>query len=305
MFVNDTTGSSWYVTGKVFIWLDDAGSVTTGTKPTISNPFPLITTFQDVTQNATGTNTSLINEITVQRTLSISSTVNSQKGNTTSSWTQTLSFSNNGSITDIGNAQVNTQNTQGTDQSVGNTNYKSTYNYPLFVNTTATPIDGSNSGNSQYDVAVSRGITLQIEGPSVHPTGLEPFSVLTDTSSIISNSAGSTLNTNANSTASLITLQNGSTTFGSTEQDFAFGSLSQSGAMGSDNTELYRRIVGAVNGSVVKNMEVVAGTMVSDFNNGTAVEGGSGVTADLERDEKVVAVRFRQGGLRVWELLGL
>lgn len=75
--------------------------------------------------------------------------------------------------------------------------------------------------------------------------------------------------------------------------------------MGSDNTELYRRIVGAVNGSVVKNMEVVAGTMVSDFNNGTAVEGGSGVTADLERDEKVVAVRFRQGGLRVWELLGL
>jgi len=136
----------------------------------------------------------------------------------------------------------------------------------------------------------------------VHPTGLEPFSVLPKTSSIIANSAGSVLNTNANFTASLIILESGITTFGSTSQDFGFGSLSRSGVLGgNDNTELYRRYVNAVNGSIVGNREVVAGSVVSDFSNDTALQGSATIPASMDMSSAVA--RFRQGGLRMYELL--
>lgn len=312
--VDEKSGSSWYVNGKIFVWLDEAGSITTGNQPTFRTPDPHILVFQDVTQNATGFNESLTNQISVQRTISIFSTVASKGGNTSCSWTQTLSFSNNGSITNQGNVQINYQMTQGTNEVAGPNNIRSDYGYPLFVNTTTSTSSNNNTSTSTYDVAVTRGLNLRTQGTPLHPSGLEPFSLIPATSSIIANSLGSTLLTNSTSTASLITASNdGALTqiIGgyATAQDFVFASLSKSGAMGdSEGTELYERRVKAVNGSVVANREVVAGSVVSDFHNETVVMKGSGGFDMVEEVGGALGsvVRVKQGGLKgVWQVLGL
>lgn len=69
-----------------------------------------------------------------------------------------------------------------------------------------------------------------------------------------------------------------------------------------DSTELYRRYVSAVNGNVVRNTEVVAGSTISDFSNSTALAGSviSGPVGMM-----AIAARFRQSGLRIYDLLEL
>lgn len=50
---SQTVGSRWYVTGKIFMWLDDATSITTGRTPTILVPAPVISVSRSLTQNST------------------------------------------------------------------------------------------------------------------------------------------------------------------------------------------------------------------------------------------------------------
>lgn len=117
--------ASWYVTGKIFIWQDDANSVTKGKAPKLSLPPPIITTTSKITQDATGANETLEYTIDVKRTLSISGTVQSQKGGPrTETWTQVLSYSNFGLYTDFGAVQLTIQSTNGTDTSSGATPFK-------------------------------------------------------------------------------------------------------------------------------------------------------------------------------------
>lgn len=137
--VND----SWYVTGKIFLWLDDGDSVTTGDPPTILLPSPVVAVSQSLGQ-VNGTNETLEYAVAVQRTLSISSTINTQNGSSLESWTQTLSFSNEGSFAEQGNLEINTQLTTGLDESTGRNFYKTEYSYPLFANSTFTELAGGN-----------------------------------------------------------------------------------------------------------------------------------------------------------------
>ena len=49
--ITETVGSSWYVTGKIFVWLDeDLESVTTGWAPTLFLPIPEISVSQSLTR---------------------------------------------------------------------------------------------------------------------------------------------------------------------------------------------------------------------------------------------------------------
>jgi len=84
-----SVGDSWYVTGKIFIWLDeDSKSITTGRKPTLLLPAPVITTSHKLTQNSTGANETLEYTTNVKRQISISSLVTSQAGTQLATWTQ-------------------------------------------------------------------------------------------------------------------------------------------------------------------------------------------------------------------------
>jgi hypothetical protein len=152
--ITETVGSSWYVTGKIFIWLDDnAESVTTGAEPSVFLPAPTINISQKLGQNSTGTNQTLEYTTDVQRDLSISSLITSQKGTFLSTWTQSLSVSNYGLYTDYGAVQQNNQTTSGVDQSTGATFYKSSYWYPLYANTSYIVAP---SGNFTIDAVVFR-----------------------------------------------------------------------------------------------------------------------------------------------------
>ena len=50
--LSDSVGNSWSLTGKIFIWLDAEGSITTGTLPSITAPQPQILVSQSLSKNS-------------------------------------------------------------------------------------------------------------------------------------------------------------------------------------------------------------------------------------------------------------
>jgi hypothetical protein len=259
--LTETVGNSWYVTGKIFVWLDSPSSITTGTQPTLVLPQPHITLSQSYTQNATGANQTLSYSTLVTRSLSISSIVKTQQGISTETWTQSLSYSNYGSFADQGNIQTNDFWTFGYDISTGVYPYSSSYKYPLFANTTVI-VDPS--GNFSISANLSHGILLETYGNSIYPSGLESFSSLpsTNTKDDPSSYSGSYLRTAQNGTAYYFSSPFTGTglSFGSTEQDFVFGAVNPR-----FSEELYSRNVAAANGTVVRDEETLVGVTIGDY----------------------------------------
>lgn len=261
--LTQSVGSSWYVTGKVFVWLDDnPHSVTTGRKPTSILPAPFITLSQSYTQNATGANETLTYTTDVKRSISISSVITTQDGPSLVIWTQQLATTNYGLFTDFGAVQVNKQSTLGTDQSTGGTFYKASYSYPLYANTSYIV---QPSGNFTLDAVVVRGLDLNIQGNSVFPTGLQPFAHLPRSAPLVSGFSGTSLSTTQNGTAHYFASPSAgiSTGFGSTSQEFTFKGIDVS--HGVADTELYYRSVEAVNSTIVKDHETLVGKEVGSY----------------------------------------
>jgi hypothetical protein len=261
--LSETVGSSWYVTGKVFIWLDDdASSITTGTSPTAHLPAPVITVSQELGQNSTGANETLEYTTDVQRSLSVSSSVITQNGTFTSTWTQILSTTNYGLYTNFGAVQQNNQSTNGIDQSTGGTYYKSIYSYPLYANTTTIV---QPSGNFTIQATVIRGLDLSIQGTPVFPSGLQPFADIPGSASLVSGFSGSQLSTTQNGSAFYFGDPNAgvSSGFGSTSQEFSFAGLDANG--NAVDTELYYRSVEAVNSTIVKDYESLVGEEIGSY----------------------------------------
>jgi hypothetical protein len=261
--LSETVGSSWYVTGKVFIWLDDdASSITTGTSPTAHFPAPVITVSQELGQNSTGANETLEYTTNVQRSLSVSSSVTTQSGTFTSIWTQILSTTNYGLYTDFGAVQQNNQSTNGIDQSTGGTYYKSIYSYPLYANTTYIV---QPSGNFTIQATVIRGLDLSIQGTPVFPSGLQPFADIPGSASLVSGFSGSQLSTTQNGSAFYFGDPNAgvSSGFGSTSQEFSFAGLDANG--NTVDTELYYRSVEAVNSTIIKDYESLVGEEMGSY----------------------------------------
>jgi hypothetical protein len=261
--LSEAVGSSWYVTGKVFVWLDsDARSVTKGRSPTVHLPAPVITLSQKLGQNSTGANETLEYTTNVQRTLSISSLVTSQHGSFISTWTQTLATTNYGLFTQFGAVQQNNQTTHGTDQTTGGTHYRSSYSYPLYANT-ATIFQPS--GNFTIDASVIRGLDLSIQGTPVFPTGLQPFAASPNSAALVSGFSGSRLSTTQNGTAHYFADPTAgvSSGFGSTSQEFSFTGLDANSH--TVDTELYYRNVEAVNSTIVKDREILVGREIASY----------------------------------------
>ena len=268
--LSETVGSYWVVTGTIFLFLGADGSVTTGSEPSIDAPTPEILISSSLTTNSTGANETLDYMTTVTRSLSISSTIKTSGGSTPAKWTQSLSYSNYNALTAQGFIQYTSQNTSGTDTS--SSTYTNTYAYPITVNSS---FSVSPAGNVGINGTISHGLTFNVLGPSVFPSGIQSFNVTTP--SIINPSgpqpqtlqlpaslppfSGALLSTTQTGSASYLSTGNASYSFGTTTQDFDF-----KGAELNDPTatyELYHRHVMAVNSTVTVDEQTLAGQTIA------------------------------------------
>ena len=264
----ETVGSYWVVSGKIFIFSDASGSITTGTHPAISVPAPDIELSSSIATNATGANETLTYNTTVSRRLSISSTIYTSHGSQLATWEQILEYRNLNALTAQGTTQSTIQNTSGSDLS-SSVEYANTYSYPLSVNSTFSIFA---SGAFGIDATLSHGLVYDIRGPSVFPSGIQSFEISTQATfpipgrsqpqSIILPSSipkfnGALITTTQSGSASYLSAGKASYSYGTTEQDFEFR-----GARSGNATavyELYRRHVKAVNSSVVEDQQTLAG----------------------------------------------
>ncbi|KAI2466659.1 hypothetical protein F4781DRAFT_405008 [Annulohypoxylon bovei var. microspora] len=257
--LTDTVNDSWYVTGKVFLWLDEEGSVTTGVSAAVEYDEPTISLSHHVTQNATGINETLAFNAVVERTLTVRSTINSKSYTGESTWTQILSYSNQAVVSNFGFTETNNFTINGVDSSTGSaTPYKIVYMYPLFCNQT---VATSPEGNLTISARLIQGLELQVEGSSVFPTGLEAFENVSATRK--SPYAVTHLKTYRDGTAFFTQTgdRRSSSGYGTTNQIFRFGGSGRSAALDAEDhvDELYFRNVTAANGTVVFDSERIEG----------------------------------------------
>lgn len=265
--VSETVGSYWVVTGTIFLFLGDKGSVTTGSQPSIDTPPPEILISSDITTNSTGGNQTLTYSTAVSRDISIRSIVKTSSGSSTASWTQSLSYKNFNALTDQGFVQLTEQNTTGSDLS--SSGYANTYNYPLTVNSSFS-VDAA--GELSLNATLSRGLDYDVYGPSVFPSGSQTFNLTSPSfftpdglstnqdvqlPASLPSFSGALLSTTQTASAEYFSGVNSSYSFGTTEQDFNFkgAELNSPGV----TYELYHRHVLAVNSTVTEDTQTLAG----------------------------------------------
>ncbi|KAI4596905.1 hypothetical protein KJ359_004815 [Pestalotiopsis sp. 9143b] len=256
--LSNTTESSWYIVGKVFLWLDDDDSITTGTIGANVNQDPTIDLTQFITQNATGYNKTLDYKLVVNRDFSVTSQLSTQKGNGTATWTQSLSYSNIGGLYDFGEGGINSFSTTGLETAkVPGWNYQTSFEYPLYCNTTTTYLP---EGNLTLWAELNQGLKLEVQGNTVYATGLEASE--TDGQKWVA----SVINTERNGTANYSRYADNTVTtgVGQTHQIFYLYGLDSDGDYSSTGDELYYRDVSAYNNTVTADYEVVAGKVVRD-----------------------------------------
>lgn len=265
--ISETVGSFWVVTGTVFLFLGQNGSVTTGNQPSIDAPPPEILISSHIATNTSGGNESLTYNTAVMRSILISSTIKSSGGSRLVTWTQTLSYKNLNALSDEGFVQFTVQNTTGSDLSASG--YANTYNYPLTVNSSFS-VDAA--GEVGINASLSRGLSYNVYGPSVFPSGIQTFNVTNPAiftpagldihediqlPSSLPYFSGALLATTQTGSAGIFLGTNTSYSFGTTEQDFDFKGAE---LVSPDSTyELYHRHVLAVNSTVIEDQQTFAG----------------------------------------------
>lgn len=281
--------SSWQVTGKMFVWLDDkADSITTGSPPTVSGLDPTIAISQSVTQNATGFNDTLKYTTSVSRNFSVSGLITTSTGNTTVSWTQTLAHTDDGVVTNSGQSQVNVVTTTGTDTSThgddDTAGFTTRYSYPLNANVTNQVLA---NGTTRLDATLERTKSVDRTNPrgAVAPSGLQLFSVLPNTADRAASLAGTTLTTTQKGAATVFTApegQNGSTQAGTQAQTMRFGGVGGGAAAGEPDLELYFRDVSVKSdGTVLSDTERLAGEDVVGKRPAATTSGRPSVTVGV------------------------
>ncbi|KAI0157530.1 peptide N-acetyl-beta-D-glucosaminyl asparaginase amidase A-domain-containing protein [Xylariaceae sp. FL1272] len=238
-WLSNTTTDEWYITGKVFVWLDDEDSVTTGTIGSLEAPDPNILFSQSISQNATGANQTLDLSLAVERHLTITSTVKTQHTEGDVKWEQRLSYENVGGVYDYGNGEINSFSIIGADSATaeGQPIYDRVYSYPLYANQT---LSYSAQGNLSLWAEVNQGYTSRTSGSTVFGLGTEGY---------VPDAVGSGTTTWRNGTATFGAYADNTVSMGlgGTHQIFAFGSYDKGGAF----TRLYARDVEARNNSVI------------------------------------------------------
>jgi len=258
-----TAGSYWVVTGKIFLWLDVSGWITTGSDLVRIVPEPTLHISSSVSSLSNGTNVTLQYSVQVQRHISLQSTIQTSEGPRFASWQQTLIFSNHGNYSDDGNSQINSQSTKGID--ISSRGYSRVYNYPLQATTIyATYPDG----NFTIDAKLDRSKNVQTLGQLAFPSGLQAFGSKGSNKPNLATYSGTSTTNRQNGTATYLSVPSQSKSYGSgaTEQNFVLAGIDaspsdlQSGLPKIEgSTELYHRHVLAINNSVVEDEESFSG----------------------------------------------
>ena len=167
--LTENVGYYWLVTGTIFLFSDKEGAVTTGSKPTFNTDAPKISLTSKVTQTSEGYNDTLTYITSVERTLSISSSIQTSAGTALATWSQHITYNNQNYLTSMGLNQLTIQTTSGSDSS--SSGYQHDYNYPITVNSSIMnpTTDLSINADLQY------GLTYNVLGPTVFPNGVESF----------------------------------------------------------------------------------------------------------------------------------
>jgi hypothetical protein len=258
------------VTGKIFLWLDRPGSITTGSSITRNVPNPSIAISSSFTADATGVNETLAYSVNVQRQVSISSYVRTASGSFAASWQQAYTYTNTGNLTDYGNFEINVQSTAGTDSA--STGYTRSLNYPLYLNSTY--VSDPVSGNYSITADIRRGQQYQIAGSPVFPTGLQSFEPIPAVRANYPAFQGSNFATTQNGTAVYLAdpVAGIATGFGTTSQEMTLSGIEvDSNAPGwrfpgiKGSQELYHRYVQASNSTVLTDEETLIGKVFGGF----------------------------------------
>ncbi|KAH8670963.1 peptide N-acetyl-beta-D-glucosaminyl asparaginase amidase A-domain-containing protein [Xylariales sp. PMI_506] len=247
--------SNWVITGKLFLWLDDKDSVTTGTPPIFNISQPQFKVARVLTNDSSGHNDTLAFTVSVERTIAVRADIKSQHRSGQASWSQFLTYSNKAGVTNSGYNQINDFLISGVDIAAGpGVYYRTNYDYPLFCNST-TLIDPV-QGNLTIGGHLIQGLSLGIEGTSIFPNGLESF--LQEPRGEMATFYGSLLKTSRDGIAWFF--QTGdkkkASGFGSTKQVFNFSGIpALSSSRDTEGIQLYFRNVTAANGTVVYDSE--------------------------------------------------
>ena len=265
--LSESVGSYWLVEGNIFIFLDKEGTVTTGTLPRIAADPPQIRISSTIGTNSTGANETLVYDTEVERLLTISSTVTTSRGSRSASWVQRLAYSNGNFLSSQGFVQTTNQSTTGTDEA--SSGYLNSYSYPLQV-TSSFSVDSA--GDVGINASLLRGLTYNVYGPSIFPSGIQNFNITSSSVASVSGRlspqviqlpndlplfSGSLLSTTQLGSAEYLSAGNRSYSFGTTSQDFEFKGAEINSP--SATYELYRRHVKAVNSTVTEDEQVLAG----------------------------------------------
>lgn len=265
--LSQNVGSYWVVTGKIFLFLDTVGSITTGSSPKINAPPPQLSVSSSTTTNSSGANETLSYDTKVLRDISISSTIVDSNGSRYVYWNQQLSYSSYSTLLSQGLDQLTDQNTTGSDTS--SNGYNNNYKYPLTVNSS---FSINAAGGIGISAALSRGLTYNIYGPSVFPSGLQTFNLSSPNiigipgqtspkdfrlNTNLPEFDGALLSTTQTGKAAFLSDPNRSYSYGTTEQDFSFKGVKA----GSQQItyELYNRHVLAVNSTVIEDSQTLLG----------------------------------------------
>ncbi|KAL2141781.1 hypothetical protein VTI28DRAFT_1918 [Corynascus sepedonium] len=284
--LTETVNESWYVTGKLFLWLDpDPSVITRAENPIIAGPAPVISTTRSVTSTLVNgtieTNETLSYTTSVRRSLRITSNL--------ASWTQSLTYTNKGHVSAFGFTQLNDLVISGTDALRTSSSltdppvrYRAAYEYPVLCNSTYSV---SPQGNLSISAYLRQGKIVSVSGANVFPTGLEAFAAQRQPHAARSSASttASRLETTKEGTAEFRQTGDGkaSTGWGEARQKFWLGIVddeeedsggSQGGQVKkSQEKELYYRDVEAVNGTVVSDLRRLKGKVVRNGDGGVGV----------------------------------
>lgn len=275
------------ISGKIFLFTDPEGSVTTGSTPSFDAPAPSISLSSSIDKSSNGTNQTLTYDVNVNRQLRITSTIQTANGTKEATWQQQLAYTNHNQLTNLGLTQLTVLDSHGTETST--LGYARSFDYPLSVNTT---IGLDASGNlATIDGTISRGQDLITVGRPIFPTGLESFNNLPSVQADGPIFQDSRLQTSQNGSAHYMIVGNSSISSGSTQQELLLEGIRLDDAEAfagetfpdvQESTELFERSVLAVNGTITQDEERLIGQPIG----GVAGEYAGAVNGHLDFAER-------------------
>lgn len=231
--IAEEVGNSWLVTGKVFLWLDEPGRITTGSPISIArNGFGMGSKLA-TTQDSAGANVTLSTQLSVHRELDIRSTITTSSGSRSVSWSQDLAYTNRNDLSDYGVAQFTNLSRTATDSLISDQyNHDPSAQYSLVVDSEY-HVDPKHTGDLTINATYVCEVEYRTGRGSVFDSSLE-------------SGASGRIRTTQEGKATYVSKNGTSSGTGETKQLFVLEAL-----VTGEPVEIYTRDVGAVGGVVV------------------------------------------------------